>query len=287
MMTGEARTHRQTHLRLALLDEPWQRFPLVVVVATLFWCLILVGLGLLLQPDRTNVPHPAPVDAEIIEVPPHGLAGGGGGSPAAGGDFSTPPKSPQPSAVNPSRQRSLAARASAIPPPRQEPIAAPDPKTTETHIPVAPVNPAPRGSQLSSALTPTGGNGATGNGVGGQGGVGRGIGTGVGNGVGPGTGTGSAGGFGSGGTGPTAIYAPAPTIPDDMREDVLEAVAVAHFRVLRDGRVIVSLAKPTDFSRLNDVILDTLREWRFRPAMNQGGVAVDSEAEVRLLIKVQ
>jgi protein TonB len=71
-----------------------------------------------------------------------------------------------------------------------------------------------------------------------------------------------------------------------MRDEVLEAVAVAHFRILRDGRVIVSLAKPTNFSRLNDVILDTLREWRFHPAMNQG-VAVDSEAEVRLLITVQ
>jgi protein TonB len=71
-----------------------------------------------------------------------------------------------------------------------------------------------------------------------------------------------------------------------MRDEVLEAVAVAHFRVLHDGRAIVSLAKPTDFSRLNDIILDTLREWRFHPAMNKG-VAVDSEAEVRLLITVQ
>lgn len=285
MMAGEAR--RQGHLRLALLDEPWQRFPLVVVVATLFWCLILAGLGLLLQPDRANVQHPEPVEAQIIEVPANGLSGGGGGSPAANGNFSTPVKSTQPPAVKPSRQRPRTARAGAIPPPRQDTIAAPEPTTTETHIPAAPVSTAARPSQLSSAITPTGGNGAAGNGADGQGGVGNGIGTGVGNGLGPGTGTGSGGGFGSGGTGPTAIYAPAPTIPDDMREEVLEAVAVAHFRVLRDGRVIVSLTKPTDFSRLNDVILDTLREWRFRPAMNKGGVAVDSEAEVRLLIKVQ
>jgi len=286
MTAGEARRHPQGRLPLALLDEPWQRFPLVVIVATLFWCLVLAGLGLLLQPDPTNVSHPEPVEAQIIEVPANGLAGGGGSSPAASGNFSTPTKSTQPPAVKPSRQRPRTARAGAIPPPRQEPIAAPEPKTTETHIPAAPVSTAPRPSQLSSAVSPTGGNGAAGNGADGQGGVGNGIGTGVGNGVGPGTGTGGGGGFGSGGTGPTAIYAPAPTIPDDMREEVLEAVAVAHFRVLRDGRVIVSLAKPTEFSRLNDVILDTLREWRFHPAMNNG-VAVDSEAEVRLLIKVQ
>jgi hypothetical protein len=76
MMAGEDRRYRQGHLRLALLDEPWQRFPLVVLVATLFWCLMLAGLGLLLQPDRANVPHPEPVEAEIIEVPANGLAGG-------------------------------------------------------------------------------------------------------------------------------------------------------------------------------------------------------------------
>jgi protein TonB len=71
-----------------------------------------------------------------------------------------------------------------------------------------------------------------------------------------------------------------------MRDEVMQAVAVAHFRVAHDGHATVSLVKPTDFSRLNEVILDTLREWRFRPATNQG-VAVDSEAEVRLLITVR
>jgi protein TonB len=120
----------------------------------------------------------------------------------------------------------------------------------------------------------------------GGGGVGDGAGIGAGDGSGPGTGAGVGGDFGSGGTGPKAVYAPVPTIPDDMRDEVLQAVAVAHFRVFHDGRVVVSLAKPTDFSRLNDIILDTLHEWRFRPAMSKG-VAVDSEAEVRLLITVQ
>jgi protein TonB len=50
--------------------------------------------------------------------------------------------------------------------------------------------------------------------------------------------------------------------------------------------VIVSLAKATEFDRLNDVILDTLREWRFHPAMSKG-VAIDSQAEVRLLVTVR
>jgi periplasmic protein TonB len=287
MTAGEAPRHRQGPLRLALLDEPWQRFPLVVVIATLFWCLVLAGLGFLLQPDASNVSHLEPLEAQIIEVPTNGLAGGGGGSPAASGDPSTPTKSTQPPAVKPSRHRPRTARARAIqPPPPEEPNAAPEPKPTESHVAAAPVITAPPGSQPGPAAAAAGSNGTGGKGADGEGGVGNGIGTGIGNGLGPGSGTGSGGGFGTGGTGPKAIYAPAPTIPDDMREEVLEAVAIVHFKVFHDGRVIVSLAKPTDFSRLNEVILDTLREWRFHPAMNKG-VAVDSEAEVRLLIKVQ
>ena len=82
------------------------------------------------------------------------------------------------------------------------------------------------------------------------------------------------------------IYSPAPTIPDDMRDEVLEAVAVARFQVSSNGNFVVSLTKPTDFSRLNDIILETLRTWRFHPA-SRNGVAIDSDAQIRLLITVQ
>jgi periplasmic protein TonB len=120
----------------------------------------------------------------------------------------------------------------------------------------------------------------------GEGGVGSGTGTGAGVGTGAGSSAGAGGGFGSGGSGPEPTYAPAPTIPDDMRDEVMEAVAVARFRVSSTGEVVVSLTKPTDYSRLNDVILQTLRTWRFHPA-SRNGVAIDSDAQIRLLITVQ
>jgi protein TonB len=172
-----------------------------------------------------NVPHPVALEAQIIELPANGLAGGGGGSPVANRDFSTSTKSRQPPSEKPSRKRLRIARARAIPPSRRDPIAAPEAKTTVTHIPAAPIVTGPAHSQPSSAAAPPGGNRA-----GGEGGVGSGIGTGLGNGVGPGSGKGHGGNFGSGAIGPTAIYAPVPTIPDDMRDEVLEAAAVAHFR---------------------------------------------------------
>jgi outer membrane biosynthesis protein TonB len=101
-----------------------------------------------------------------------------------------------------------------------------------------------------------------------------------------GPGTGSGAGFGNGGDTPRAIYAPVPSIPDDMRDQLMQATATARFRVSRDGTATVVLISATDFSELNDIILDTLRKWRFIPAM-KNGIAVDSQADVRLLISVR
>lgn len=113
-----------------------------------------------------------------------------------------------------------------------------------------------------------------------------GVGGGSGAGIGMGSGTGTGGGFGNGRKGPSAIYAPLPSIPEDLRDEVMQANAVARFKVSRDGKVAVALLQHTDFSELDDIILDTLRRWRFLPAMNHG-LAVDSEADVRLRITVK
>jgi len=281
--------HRQSHI--GLLDEPWKRFPLVLVATILFWCAVLAGLGLFLQREATNAPS-EPLEAQIIEIPAGGLAGGGGGAPTGSAKASASPKSARPAVGKASRQKVRVSRAKPIQRSYEDPIALPETKTTDTHettdahVPAVPNDMAGPSERASSAAPRSAAGPGSGAGSDGGRGVGNGIGTGAGSGVKSGTGAGVGGDFGSGGTGPKAIYAPVPIIPDDMRDEVLQAVAVAHFRVFHDGRVIVSLAKPTDFSRLNDIILDTLNEWRFRPAMSKG-VAVDSEAEVRLLITVQ
>jgi protein TonB len=101
-----------------------------------------------------------------------------------------------------------------------------------------------------------------------------------------GTGVGSGAGIGNDASGARAIYAPTPTIPDDLREDVFRAVAVAHFKVGPDGAVEVTLAQPTSNPRLNQILLNTLREWKFFPAMKDG-IAINSEFDVRIPITVQ
>ncbi len=77
------------------------------------------------------------------------------------------------------------------------------------------------------------------------------------------------------------INQPMPSLPDDLREDAFQAVAIARFDVHADGSVDVELSKPTSNPRLNALLLDALRKWRFFPAM-QDGHAVESHQDVRV-----
>ncbi len=105
-------------------------------------------------------------------------------------------------------------------------------------------------------------------------------------GVSGGAGTGSGAGLGSDNGGARAILAPTPVIPDDLREQELDTVAVAHFKVTYDGQIQVTLTKPTESPRLNQILLDTLNQWRFFPA-HKNGVAIDSEFDVRIPVSVE
>lgn len=99
-------------------------------------------------------------------------------------------------------------------------------------------------------------------------------------------GAGSATGIGTDTLGARAIYAPTPTIPDDLREDVMETEAIAHFNVSFDGSSDVTLSKPTSNPRLNQVLLETLKQWKFFPAV-KNGVALASSFDVRIPISVK
>ena len=97
---------------------------------------------------------------------------------------------------------------------------------------------------------------------------------------------GANGGDSGNGYGPRPIYAPVPAIPDDMRDRVMEVTAVVRFHVARDGTAKVVLVTRTEYMTLDRLILDTLRNWRFQPAM-RNGATVESDAEVRVRITVQ
>ena len=82
-----------------------------------------------------------------------------------------------------------------------------------------------------------------------------------------------------------AISQPMPSLPDDLREDAYQAIAVARFDIHADGTIEVELSKPTQNPRLNSLLLEALRKWRFFPAM-QGGHPVESHQDVRVHFNV-
>jgi protein TonB len=92
--------------------------------------------------------------------------------------------------------------------------------------------------------------------------------------------------FGGGNTGARAISQPLPEIPEALRHRSIEITAVARFKVAANGSAQVELTGPTADSDLNRALLESLRRWRFFPAM-QDGKPVASTVEIRIPISVR
>jgi protein TonB len=247
-------------------DEPWRRLPWIVLAAILSWVAMLGGFAQLLERKPTPEPPPTTIEARIIELPPPTAGLQGGGAPARAPAVAPSAPAPIPKPVPKIKPKPVhhVRKAVVKPPPAiTEP---PSPFGTAKHVePSAPV----------ASKGPVGGAERR-SGAGAEGGGG----------VGGGTGSGSGAGLGSDSAGARAMYAPTPTIPDDLREGTFTTMAVARFRVSADGDVDVSLVKPTPNPRLNQILLDTLKQWKFFPAMKDG-IAINSEFELRIPIAVQ
>ena len=86
--------------------------------------------------------------------------------------------------------------------------------------------------------------------------------------------------------GARAIVSPLPEIPESLRRRNLELVAVARFRVDANGSAQVELTQPTSEPDLNRALIESLRRWRFFPAMRDGK-PVDSVVDIRVPISVR
>ncbi|HKB58635.1 MAG TPA: energy transducer TonB [Gallionellaceae bacterium] len=86
--------------------------------------------------------------------------------------------------------------------------------------------------------------------------------------------------------GAQSVAHPMPVIPDDLREDAMNAVATARFHVASDGSVVVELIQPTQNPRLNRFLLEALRRWKFSPAI-QDGKPVPSVEDIVVRVNVE
>ncbi|WP_081074583.1 energy transducer TonB [Burkholderia cepacia] len=89
-----------------------------------------------------------------------------------------------------------------------------------------------------------------------------------------------------GGTQARLLSQPLPALPDDLREQAYQAVAVARFFVHANGTFDIELVKPTPNPRLNQILLETLRKWRFFPA-TEDGHPIESRQDVRVHFNVE
>jgi protein TonB len=232
------------------LDEPARRLLWIIPAAIAIWAILLSAFSLILT--RTAVipqEEQKPVEARLVEIPP--VMGGLLGNPAA----------------------------PAIPHPKAAPIVKPHPVVhAKKVVPLPPVIRSPYGTEKTTEAPSVDEAPGASTGTATESGASGGSGT--------DEGSGGGGGIGTDTVGAHAIYAPTPVIPDDLREEAMQTEAVARFNVSFDGISEVTLEKPTSSPRLNQVLLETLKQWKFFPAV-KNGVAIPSSFEVRIPISVQ
>jgi protein TonB len=85
--------------------------------------------------------------------------------------------------------------------------------------------------------------------------------------------------------GARALYQPKPKLSEELLDAAMHAVVMARFHIAADGSATVELTQSAPDPRVNQLILKTLKTWRFFPAM-QAGKPVASVQEIKVAIDV-
>jgi periplasmic protein TonB len=240
----------------AVDDSPPVRFALAVLVALIVWIVFLVQLGHWLGPSPSARAADKPIEMRMVELdPPKAPVE----TPSAAPAMHAPLAPPSPLAPAKPRQ-ATDARAHVSTQSRTPPSVPLKPDTRSVQS-VAPVPSAPAGQESKPAAEPSAHTAAS-----------------------PDENT-TPSSRSSGDAAAHSISQPLPELPDDLREQAYQTVATARFAIHADGSVDVELIRPTPSPRLNQLLLETLRKWRFFPAM-QAGHPVESRQDIRVHFNV-
>jgi periplasmic protein TonB len=228
-------------------DESWRRLPWLLPLALLLSALALAAFLWFLSGPRYTPPPPPAVQVDVVELP----------APPPPQAETLPPPEPEPP-----------------PPPVVEPEPEPPPSPPERAIepapeapPPPPPKPTPRPKVLVAKPPPTTAPPPQ-------------------TAVAPPPPPPSAAPAGGNTMGPRALYQPKPEIPEEFRRHRLDLVAVARFQIATNGSTQVELIEPTPEPSLNRAILETLKKWRFFPAL-ENGKPVAATIDIRIPLAVQ
>ena len=236
------------------MDSPWRRLPWTLPAALLIWAAALWGSAYFMYKPTYRPVEPPPVDAQLIELPAPVATETIEPEPPAAVEQPKPPPPvvPQQVPVKPkvsprTRQKPVAQKAKVI--------------TSASDVPgnalTAPIEDAPAAENTSSNSGSQDGSYDP---------------------KGPSRGNMYAN------SGARAIVQPMPQIPEDLRAEAFKSSALARFHIAVDGSAEVELAKPTPFPRLNRILLDSLKQWRFMPAIKSGKPVASTE---EILVKIE
>jgi TonB family protein len=85
--------------------------------------------------------------------------------------------------------------------------------------------------------------------------------------------------------GPVAFYAPAPVIPNYLRDHNLRTSVVIEFLITAQGQVTPRLLDSSGNEELDAIALRTASKWQFKPAAKDNA-PVDSKTRLRILFEV-
>lgn len=216
--------------------------------------LVLMAQGLQVRPAGSQAPEP-PLELRLVEIEQAAPS-------AAPGSPSTPTTAGQQKAAPPKKQPVQPALARTPPQPVRRPMPAADAPAIRASEPAHAATFATGSPDQTATPAPT--SPANNGGPAGEQ---------------PSAGT-------SAGNSPArAIAQPLPSVPDELREQAYQTIATARLVIHTDGSVAVELIRPTQYPRLNQIVIETLRSWRFFPAM-QNGHPIETQQEVRVHFNV-
>jgi len=230
-----------------LHDDPWRRLPWLAPISLLVALVSLTGLLRLIMEAPERPSLPKPLEIGVFEVP----------APAAAAppEPAARPSPPSPEVIAPPPEESSPEPKIELKPPPPRPQKRPLPPRTPqqpAHPPAvdAPPNAAAAAESRATAPGPVAPS--------------------------------PDGGL----IGARAIFQPMPEIPESLRQHRLDAIAVVVFHVAPDGSAAVELREATDDPRLNQILLEGFKRWRFFPALDHDR-PVASTIELRVPITVR